>query len=426
MLTNRGRLHNKIWLRTTTLAIKQVRIRDTLYYCVVVPKLGGGRVRRFFRNKGEARSYFELCRTQQQNFGLAAFSLSESLRIEAIECQGKLAAEGHTLRNATAFFLDNLRKVNSSCSIETAAAELLAARKTDGCSKRYLDDLRVRLNRFAADFKDQPLAAISARDIDDWLRALVVCGVTRNSFRRRLSTLFGYAKKRGYAVSNPIEDVERAKEQSPTVGILSPAETQRLLENAQPEMVPFWAIGAFAGLRTIEVQRLSWEEVDLPRGFIEVKATKSKTAARRLVTIQANLQRWLLPFRQSSGPVSPTNFQVRAKEDRDHAELGRPWPNNALRHSFASYHLAAFKDAAKLALEVGLEGRHSVRRDGSRKLHRNMIDQHLIVARRRCVKLPFAFHRLAGTRSRNFVERFAGCRQVRAHRKHQARSGVAG
>ena len=29
------------------------------------------------------------------------------------------------------------------------------------------------------------------------------------------------------------------------------------------------------------------------------------------------------------------------------------WPDNALRHSFASYHLAHFKDAAALALEMG-------------------------------------------------------------------------
>jgi integrase len=29
------------------------------------------------------------------------------------------------------------------------------------------------------------------------------------------------------------------------------------------------------------------------------------------------------------------------------------WPSNALRHSFASYHLAHFNDAAALALQLG-------------------------------------------------------------------------
>jgi hypothetical protein len=29
------------------------------------------------------------------------------------------------------------------------------------------------------------------------------------------------------------------------------------------------------------------------------------------------------------------------------------WPSNCLRHSFASYHLAHFRDAAKTAFEMG-------------------------------------------------------------------------
>src|SRR5262249_53805676 len=146
---------------------------------------------------------------------------------------------------------------------------------------------------------------------------------TRNSFRRRLSTLFGYAKKRGYIGVNLIADVERAKEHSSPVGILSPEETQQLLQTAQPEMVPFWAVGAFAGLRTAEIQRLNWEEIDLSAGFIEIKASKSKTATRRLISVQPNLQRWLLPFQRPSGLVCPRNFQARSKQDRDRAKLGR-------------------------------------------------------------------------------------------------------
>jgi len=297
--------------------------------------------------------FLELCQVQQKNFGLAAFSLSEALRVQSVECHEKLAATGHTLREATEFFLTHERKIDGSCLVNVAVKELLRAREMDGCSKRYLGDLRVRLERFTADFEGQTLASISSRDIDDWLRALPVGGVTRNSFRRRLSTLFGYARKRGYVQVNPVEDVERAKEHCSPIGILTVQETERLLRNAQPEMLPFWAVGAFAGLRTAEIQRLSWNEIDLPASFIEVKAEKSKTANRRLVTIQPNLQNWLALFRKSNGPVTPTNFQSRAKQDRDSAGLSRRWPNNALRHSFASYHLAVFNDSAKLALEMG-------------------------------------------------------------------------
>jgi hypothetical protein len=47
------------------------------------------------------------------------------------------------------------------------------------------------------------------------------------------------------------------------------------------------------------------------------------------------------------------NLQPRINEDRERARLRAGWPPNALRHSFGSYHLARFNDAAALALEMG-------------------------------------------------------------------------
>jgi integrase len=51
---------------------------------------------------------------------------------------------------------------------------------------------------------------------------------------------------------------------------------------------PFW-LGAFAGLRTAELLRLNWKDVELTRGYIHVSAANSKTAQRRLVTLVPNL-----------------------------------------------------------------------------------------------------------------------------------------
>jgi hypothetical protein len=44
-------------------------------------------------------------------------------------------------------------------------------------------------------------------------------------------------------------------------------------------------MGAFAGLRDAEIKRLDWSEIDLVRGHIEVKASKAKSARRRIVQI---------------------------------------------------------------------------------------------------------------------------------------------
>jgi integrase len=324
-----------------------------MYFCVTCPRLGRGRVRRFFTDKRVAQTYLEYCRIQQENYGTAALSISDVLRVEAIECSEKLRAFNKTLRDATNFYVANLRMTNQSRKTGEVISELLNARSHDGLSRRYLDDLRLRLARFAAIFGQRVIATITPAEIADWLRSLGVGTVTRNTFRRRLIVVFTFAKARGYLSENPMDDVERVKEHPSEVGILTVAEMERLLNCASFETLPYWAISAFAGLRRAEVERLTWSEIDFDGGYIEVKARKAKTASRRIVTIEANLRTWLEAYRHCIGFVCPKNLQKKINDDRDRASLHLDWPQNALRHSFGSYHLSRFNDAARLALEMG-------------------------------------------------------------------------
>ena len=295
----------------------------------------------------------QLAKVQQENYGTAALSIPDALRVEAIECRELLQPLGATLRDAAKFYAGHLKAITGSRKVREVVADLLAARTADGMSPRYLGDLRVRLGRFVLSFGEEMIAGITASRIDEWLRGLGVGSVTRNTFRRRLAVLFSFAKRRGYVAENPITDVERAKERETEIEILSVSQVARLLESASVDMLPFWAIGAFAGLRRAEIERLTWGEVDFDANVIEVKASKSKTATRRLVTIQPNLREWLAPYRTHIGRVCPLNLQRKINEDRERAELRSGWPQNALRHSFGSYHLAQFNDAARLALEMG-------------------------------------------------------------------------
>jgi hypothetical protein len=49
-----------------------------------------------------------------------------------------------------------------------------------------------------------------------------------------------------------------------------------------------------------------------------------------------------------------TNNRFRESFDQAHAAAGiTEWPENALRHSFASYHLAHFMNAAETAPQLG-------------------------------------------------------------------------
>jgi integrase len=145
-----------------------------------------------------------------------------------------------------------------------------------------------------------------------------------------------------------------AREPKSKPGILTVEQASALLENSSAQILPYIAIGLFAGLRRAEIERLDWSEVDFESGHIEVTAEKSKSkVANRFITMQPNLREWLLPVRKLRGNVTPLeNFRELFEQARSNAGISE-WPDNALRHSFASYHLAHFKDAKALALEMG-------------------------------------------------------------------------
>lgn len=84
---------------------------------------------------------------------------------------------------------------------------------------------------------------------------------------------------------------------TPTEGgieIFTPDQLAALLHAARPEMIPHLALGAFAGLRTAEIQRLHWSDLKLDRGFVEVGKDKAKRRSRRLIPILPALSAWLL------------------------------------------------------------------------------------------------------------------------------------
>ncbi len=320
---------------------------------VVNFKDDGKRARRFFGTKKEAETFAQQKTIETINQGTEGAEFPTELRVLAKKADAIVAPFGKTILDAAEFFAAHLRRVTGSRSFSDVAAEVLATRKADGASADYLRDIRLKFDAFARTFGERMVADITAKEVHDWLRGLSVGAVSRYTTRSRLGTLFSFARRQGYAERNPIEDVERAKERSGEIGILTVAQTARLLESASAETLPYWSIGAFAGLRSAELERLDWAEVDLEAGLIEVKAAKAKTGSRRLIPISDNLREWLMAHAKASGPVLPIGARKKLEADRDRAGMRENWPQNALRHSFGSYRLPVIGDTARLALEMG-------------------------------------------------------------------------
>lgn len=288
--------------------------------------------------------------------------------------------------------------------------ELLQLKESEQLSLRYRKQLAYDLNRFAGQFRNR-IGDVLGTDIDAWLRGMKVGPRTRNNLRNSIQALFNFAMSRKYLPKDhdELDAVPLARDGDGEIEIYTPEEMTELLSVASKEHIPFLAISAFAGVRHAELQRLDWSHVRRETGVIEIKAGTAKTASRRLIPIQPNLEAWLDKHWKESGEIcSYANMVLQfveltrrvnekrravwakknklskeklAEADREaakrlaelernqrrsrrtvrpgaetaEAEGWRPflWKHNALRHSFISYRVAQTQDVSRVALEAG-------------------------------------------------------------------------
>jgi integrase len=238
---------------------------------------------------------------------------------------------------------------------EAAIDEYLKLQRLKERSARHVDDLKYRLGTFKATFGPKLMSALSVHELEEWLHGLGQAPKSLNNFHKSASALFSFAVKRSYAAANPFDAIDKLRVPAKAPGILSPEECQKLLNAADDRVLPLIAIQAFCGVRNAETLRLSWSDIDTARGFVHVAAEQAKGARRRLVEMSENLKEWLRPYVNRSGklwPWSHVEYYHELKSVRAKAGI-KQWPSNALRHSYASYHLAFHQNAAALALQMG-------------------------------------------------------------------------
>lgn len=321
------------------------------------------RHRRFFQSRIEADAFAEAQRVKLKNEGKRGLEIPDDVRVMAARCAERLKPYGHTIEQAVEHFIEHLQATRRSVTVSALVIEYLAAKKQKGNKERSLKDIAHRLKVFEATFGGRVVATVGTAEIDDWLTSLGLSAQSQNNYRAVVRAFFEYALRRDYAKVNPVERIEKVRVADKPAAIFAPDELGRVLDAAPDDVLPVLAIGAFAGLRMAEIFRLDWGEIDLVRGFIEVKASKSKTAQRRLVAMLPNLKEWLRPYAGRSGLVFPSRRHPKKPGNESYwrsklapvlreAKLAE-WPKNGLRHSFGSYHLAKFGNANALALEMG-------------------------------------------------------------------------
>jgi integrase len=234
--------------------------------------------------------------------------------------------------------------------------------------------LRHKLETFTRDplFQNQAVHEITRDELVTWLYSLDVAAVTRKNYARAFSVLFTFALDKHYCVSHPAQKLVPEKANGKKPGILTVPEAKALLLAAEPDVIPALSLGLFAGLRPeAEIWRLDWRAIRLHKRIIDIDKSKN-TVSHRHVRITDNLAAWLSPYidvQGGRGPVSVKgdSYYSRLQRARETAikrleEAGLPadglrqWPQDAMRHTYASMHSAAFKNDGDTSQQLGHGG----------------------------------------------------------------------
>jgi integrase len=348
-------------------------------FAFMVSNYADGQRRRFdsYADEGEALKAAETLAKRLDSRDYVAAAMTKAEALEYANAVARLKPYGVTVDDATAKVAECLKLLKESGgSLETfvpalkfyrerhkqvvkksvpeLVAEFLKLKESRGISASYLADLKWRLEKFAGDCT-KGAANVTTADIQDWLDGQKLAPQHYKNFRVVLNTLFQHAAARSYCFDNPVEGVEKVKvPNGGSVSIFTLDEITKFLAAATAEFLPVVALGCFAGLRTAELCRIEWRDIDLAGGFIHVGADKAKTASRRLIPIQPNLAQWLAPYAKHTGKVwKGTGNDLQHARAAVVKAAGVKWKDNGARHSYISYRLAIVQDAAKVALEAG-------------------------------------------------------------------------
>ena len=217
---------------------------------------------------------------------------------------------------------------------------------------------------------DTPADAVTRADLEAALAAYR-SPVSRNSLLCRLRLLFRWAVRERLLDSAPTDGIAPARVDWREPAFLPPDRVERILRAAEAHPGPreaavgaFLALGFLCGVRTVEIHRARWEDVDLDAALLRIPRPKGFTAGRkpRLVELEPCAVAWLRRWREwagspASGPVVPNPRRLSLWKARHLAPAGLSWgrggTGNAMRHTYATMHVGAFRDAAATALNLG-------------------------------------------------------------------------
>jgi len=321
------------------------------------------RVQKSFKNKKEAIEWSRQKAIEIRNNLTGAFSLSDAHRRDALEAIEKLSGKLNipasdlpnssvSLSKAVDFYVKRCFPEGGKRTVADLAGEYLRSKASANLRPATIRDLEFQTGRLVNKLGGVFVHLVTREDLERMIDDYGYTGITRRNFITNLGMLFKFARTRKLITENPADDIVRPSLNEKIPQSLSVDECEKLMRSVEkhaPNMIPFFAVSLFAGLRRAEVMQLDWSNINFNARRIKVTPETAKRRRLRHVDMSDNLAKWLASFRNDTGRL----YYLRDDFDNARKKAGITWTNNVLRHSFASYHLAMYENAAQTSLQLG-------------------------------------------------------------------------
>ena len=229
--------------------------------------------------------------------------------------------------------------------------------EAEGKSKSHADKIAATVKQLSLVLKG-PVARVEPLTIDRWLKSLGGSETSKAMWFRYARMFFKWAYRMRFIDRSPLDGL-RPPRATPGRNILTPEQMKELLKAPMGDDVKALVLlGGFAGLRTVEVARMNWEDIDTKTKQIHVRAEVSKQhegMLERVVDMTEPLMKRRKFFEKKKGRIVANSMEALHERRRKVAlALGwEGWPDNALRHSFATYHLGRCGNAGLTGYQMG-------------------------------------------------------------------------
>ena len=255
----------------------------------------------------------------------------------------------------------------------------LVDKENDGVSKRYMQSLRSNLNRFKEFIKHKckDLAANDVRhpEITKFVDGYKLSLRSRQGMLTDLRTFFSWCEQKAYCEMNPViaamptkaarKKLMNQKRSRRKLQVLTPEEIKTLLtycETKEPTLTPYACLCIWNGLRP-EQEAPNMIDEDITEESVTVPEEIAKDGETRIIEpLTPNFIKWIQHIRKRDGSFQKVK-NLKRKWEKAKKMIGRDWPHDGLRHSYASYHFAMYNDAGLTAKNLGHPNTTLLRKD---------------------------------------------------------------